>query len=223
MCQGGLTMNETRPVKVFIADDHPILRIGLSMYLESKQHIKIVGEADNGFDAVNAINENPPDVVLMDVDMPGLSGIEAIRVLRKTLPDLKIIVLSTYTKKEYVQEAMLEGANGYVAKNTKIDELIKIIEDFAEGRECHSPYLLNLAIKWRQMQDEGGESGEHNLTKTEIRVLKNMAQGKTNSEIAQINFVSIETIKTHVQRIFKKLEVNNRMEAVAVARKKHIL
>lgn len=216
-------MNEVRPVTVFIADDHPILRIGLSMYLESRQNIKIVGEADNGFDAVNAINENPPDVVLMDVDMPGLTGIEAIRVLRKTLPDLKIIVLSTYTKKDYIQEAMLEGANGYVAKNTKIDELIKIIEDFARGKECHSPYLLNLAVKWRPVQEGGGDGCEHNLTKTEIRVLKNMAQGKTNSEIAQINFVSIETIKTHVQRIFKKLEVGNRMEAVAVAQKKNMI
>jgi len=216
-------MSEKRDVTVFIADDHPILRIGLSMYLETQPHIKIIGEADNGFDAVNAINQHPPDVVLMDVDMPGLSGIEAIRVLRKTLPDLKIIVLSTYTKKEYVQEAMVEGANGYVAKNTKIDELVKIIEDFSAGRESHSPYLLNLAVKWRPLQGSGDADGEYNLTKTEIRVLKNIAEGKTNSEIARIHFVSIETIKTHVQRIFKKLEVNNRMEAVAVARKKNIL
>ena len=216
-------MSETHPITVFIADDHPILRIGLKLYLESKQHIKIVGEADNGFDAVNAITKSPPDVVLMDIDMPGLSGIEAIRVLRKTLPDLKIIVLSTYSKKEYVQEAMLEGANGYVAKNTKTDELIKIIEDFAVGRECNSPYLLNQAVKWRQMQDGGSDDFDHSLTKTEIRVLKNIAQGKTNSEIAEINFVSIETIKTHVQRIFKKLGVGNRMEAVALAREKHII
>ncbi|APG27502.1 hypothetical protein A7E78_06385 [Syntrophotalea acetylenivorans] len=216
-------MNEAHPIKVFIADDHPILRIGLSMYLESKPHINIVGEADNGFDAVNAINENMPDIVLMDVDMPGLSGIEAIRVLRKTLPDLKIIVLSTYTKKEYVQEAMVEGANGYVAKNTKIDELVKIIEDFSEERECHSPYLLNLAVNWRPAQEATGENPTHGLTKTEMKVLRNIAEGKTNSEIAEINFVSIETIKTHVQRIFRKLEVNNRMEAVAVAREQKII
>lgn len=218
-----MAIKDARPITVFIADDHPILRIGLKLYLESKQHIKIAGEADNGFDAVNAITRNPPDVVLMDIDMPGLSGIEAIRVVRKTLPDLKIIVLSTYSKKEYVQEAMLEGANGYVAKNTRTDELIKIIEDFAEGRECHSPYLLNLAMRWRQAEDGGSDNFEHNLTKTEIRVLKNIAQGKTNSEIAQINFVSIETIKTHVQRIFKKLGVGNRMEAVSAARDRRII
>ncbi len=216
-------MTEVHPITVFIADDHPILRIGLSMYLESKPNIKIVGEADNGFDAVNAINVNTPDVVLMDVDMPGLSGIEAIRVLRKTLPDLKIVVLSTYTKKEYIQEAMQEGANGYVAKNTKIDELAKIIEALAAGRECHSPYLLNLAVKWRPTQEAGSESSGHGLTKTEIKVLKHIAEGKTNSDIAAAQFVSIETIKTHVQRIFRKLEVNNRMEAVAVARKQKII
>jgi two-component system NarL family response regulator len=217
-----MAMKDARPITVFIADDHPILRTGLKMYLESRPHIEIVGEADNGFDAVNAIIRNPPDVVLMDIDMPGLSGIEAIRVIRKTLPDLKIIILSTYSKKEYIQEAMIEGANGYVAKNTKTDEIINIIEDFAEGRDCHSPYLLNLAVRWRQTQD-GFSNDFNHLTKTEIRVLKNIAQGKTNSEIAEINFVSIETIKTHVQRIFKKLGVGSRMEAVSVARDKHIL
>jgi len=216
-------MKDARPITVFIADDHPILRTGLKMYLESRPHIEIVGEADNGFDAVNAIIRNPPDVVLMDIDMPGLSGIEAIRVIRKTLPDLKIIILSTYSKKEYIQEAMIEGANGYVAKNTKTDEIINIIEDFAEGRDCHSPYLLNLAVRWRQTQDGFSNDFDHHLTRTEIRVLKNIAQGKTNSEIAEINFVSIETIKTHVQRIFKKLGVGSRMEAVSVARDKHIL
>ena len=216
-------MNKQQPITVFIADDHPILRIGLSMYLESNPHIKIIGEAENGFDAVSAITANPPDVVLMDVDMPGLSGIEAIRVLRKSLPELTIIVLSTHTQKDYIQEAMSEGANGYVAKNTKIDELIKIIEDFTQQRECHSPYLLNLAVKWRQNIEQEYNETAHNLTKTEIRVLKNIADGKTNSEIAQINFVSIETIKTHVQRVFRKLDVNNRTEAVAVARKRNIL
>lgn len=216
-------MPDKQPVKVFIADDHPILRTGLRMYLESRSHIEIVGEAENGFDAVNFITRYPPDVVLMDIDMPGLSGIEAIRVLRKTLPDLKIIVLSTYTKKEYVQEAMMEGANGYVAKNTRIDELVKIIEDFADGRKCHSPYLLNLAMKWQPIRNGSTDNFDHHLTRTEIRVLKNIAQGKTNSEIAAIQFVSIETIKTHVQRIFKKLGVGNRMEAVAAARENNII
>lgn len=210
------------PIRVFIADDHPILRIGLSMYLEKNPRIRIVGEADNGFDAVRLISAEPPDVVLMDIDMPGLSGIEAIRLLRKSLPELVVIVLSTYTKKEYIQEAMAEGANGYVAKNTRIEELTRIVEDFADGRTCLSPYLLNLAVKWRPalVGDDSGRSPL--LTKTEIRVLRNISQGKTNSEIARINFVSIETVKTHVQRIFKKLGVGNRMEAVAAARERQI-
>lgn len=216
-------MSELAPIRVFIADDHPILRIGLSMYLEKHERISIAGEADNGFDAVKIIIEKQPDVVLMDIDMPGLSGIEAIRVLRKTLPDLTIIVLSTYSKREYIQEAMTEGASGYVAKNTKIDELIKIIEDFAAGRECLSPHLLNLSIKWRRNEDAGEDDSSQLLTKAEIRVLRNIAQGKTNCEIAQINYVSIETVKTHVQRIFRKLGVGNRMEAVAAARERHII
>jgi two-component system NarL family response regulator len=215
-------MTDNGIIKVFLADDHPILRIGLSFYLEKSPHIKIIGEAENGFDAVQKIKEQPPDVALLDIDMPGLSGIEVIRVLRKTMPDLKIIVLSTYTKKEFIQEAMQEGANGYVAKNIKVEELIKIIEDFAAGRSCHSPYLLNQAIKWRQVGASEGNGGL-GLTKTEIKVLRSVAEGKTNKDIALGFFVSIETVKTHMQRIFKKLEVGNRMEAVAVARKRHIL
>ncbi len=216
-------MGKERPITVFIADDHPILRIGLSMYLEKHGRIRIAGEADNGFEAVRAIAETGPDVALMDIDMPGLSGIEAIRVLRRTRPGLIIIVLSTYTKKEYIQEAMCEGANGYVAKNTKIDELIKIIEDFVDAGESCSPYLLNLAVKW-QPADDGGDVGSlQQLTKTEVRVLRNISEGKTNREIARINYVSIETVKTHVQRIFKKLGVGNRTEAVARARERHII
>ena len=216
-------MPERQPIRVFIADDHPILRIGLSMYLEKHDQIRIAGEADNGFDAVKAIVETMPDVVLMDIDMPGLSGIEAIRVLRRSQADLIIIVLSTYTKKEYIQEAMREGANGYVAKNTKIDELIKIIEDFAEARESQSPYLLNLSVKWEPEEESGNGERPQHLSKAEIRILRTIAQGKTNSEIARINYVSIETVKTHVQRIFKKLGVGNRMEAVAKARERNII
>lgn len=216
-------MDKQRPIGVFIADDHPILRIGLSMYLEKHGRIRIAGEADNGFDAVKSIGETVPDVVLMDIDMPGLSGIEAIRVLRRTLPELIIIVLSTYTKKDYIQEAMYEGANGYVAKNTKIDELIKIIEDFVDVGESFSPYLLNLAVKWKTSEDGGDDEHSSPLSKTEIRVLRNIAEGKTNREIARINYVSIETVKTHVQRIFKKLGAGNRTEAVAMARERHIL
>jgi two-component system NarL family response regulator len=215
-------MTDNGTITVFLADDHPILRIGLSFYLEKSPHIKIIGEAENGFDAVQKITEQPPDVALLDIDMPGLSGIEVIRVLRKTMPDLKIIVLSTYTKKEFIQEAMQEGANGYVAKNIKIEELIKIIEDFAAERRCHSPYLLDLAINWRQA-DAARTAEDMPLTKTEVKVLRSVAEGKTNKEIAACFFVSIETVKTHVQRIFKKLEVSNRMEAVAVARRRHIL
>ena len=216
-------MNKSAKLEILLVDDHPLFRKGVRSLLEARSCYAVIGEASNGREAVEFTRANRPAVIFMDIDMPGLSGIEAIRVLRKTLPDLKIIVLSTYTKKEYVQEAMMEGANGYVAKNTKIDELVKIIEDFAEGRKCYSPYLLNLAVKWQPKRGGDLDYFEHCLTRTEIRVLKYIAQGKTNSEIAEINFVSIETIKTHVQRIFKKLGVGNRMEAVAAAREKQIL
>jgi DNA-binding NarL/FixJ family response regulator len=216
-------MENRDQITVFLADDHPALRIGLRLFLEKCVNIKVVGEAEDGFEAVQKITDSQPDIALLDVDMPGLSGLEAIRVLRKNSTKLKIIVLSTYNKREYVQEAMTEGADGYVVKNTRIEDIIKIIEDFGYGRECHSPFLLDRAVRWQHQENFPGLQDNSSLTKAETRVLRNVAEGKTNQEIASLNFVSIETIKTHVQRIFKKLGVTNRMGAVAVAKQKKLI
>lgn len=213
-------MNEGKTITVFLADDHPLTRIGLGLILEQSSRIKLIGEAADGYKAVEKIKANPPDVALLDIDMPGLSGIGAIRVLRKSLPELNIIVLSTYSDEEYVREAMQAGANGYVVKNTEIEELIKIIEAFAEGRPSVSPYLLDLAVDWKTSGRESSELDGLSLTKRERQILRYLAEGKTNKAVASLLFISAETVKTHVKSIFSKLEVSNRLEAVAVAREK---
>ncbi len=216
-------MNEGRTITVFLADDHPLLRIGLGLSLEQSSRIKLIGEAADGYKAVEKIKANPPDVALLDIDMPGLSGVGAIRILRKSLPKLKIIMLSTYSDEEYVREAMQAGANGYVVKNTEIEELIKIIEDFAEGRQSVSPYLLDLAVEWKASHREPTESTGLALTERERQILQYLAEGKTNKAIAVLLFISNETVKTHVKSIFRKLEVNNRLKAVAVARENRLI
>jgi DNA-binding NarL/FixJ family response regulator len=134
---------EKKITTVFIADDHPLIRLGLRLSLGQIEGIRIIGEAIDGYSAIDKIRQAPPDVALVDVDMPGLSGTGAIRVLRKTLPDMKIIVLSTYHNENYIRETMEAGADGYVLKNIDVDTLADIIKSFVAGTTIFSPYMIN--------------------------------------------------------------------------------
>jgi DNA-binding NarL/FixJ family response regulator len=210
-------MDSNKPVKVFIADDHPLLRMGLSLAFNAKDNIEVVGEADNGFDAIEKIKQVIPDVALFDIDMPGLSGTAAIRVLRKIFPDMKILVLSTYNDEHYIKESMHAGANGYLLKTIDIDNLVKIIVSFNSGEEIISPYLLDLGI---DIHDKGDEDDDHGfcLTKRERQILNCLAEGKDNKEISSGLFLSVETVKTHMKSIFRKLDAKSRLDAVMKAK-----
>jgi DNA-binding NarL/FixJ family response regulator len=134
-------------ITVFIADDHPLIRLGLRLSLGQIEGIQIIDEAIDGYSAIDKIRQAPPDVALMDVDMPGLSGTSAIRVLRKSLPDMKIIVLSTYHNENYIRETMEAGADGYVLKNIDVDGLADIIKSFVDGTTIFSPYMISRRVK----------------------------------------------------------------------------
>ena len=134
-------------MNIFLADDHPLFRIGLRIALDQEDEMKVIGEASDGFSAVEKIQSNPPDLSLIDVDMPGISGIRAIRILRKALPEMKILVLSTYDDEKYIHEAMLAGADGYLLKCVEVAELVKVIRSVCEGKQVVSPFLVNLAIE----------------------------------------------------------------------------
>lgn len=209
-------MNKNRPITVFLADDHPLLRIGLKLSLEQNEDVEVTGEAGDGFKAVEKIQANPPDVALIDIDMPGISGIGAIRILQKTVPQTKIIVLSTYSEEKYIKDAMQAGADGYVLKSTEIEELVKIITGFALGKPPVSPYLVNLAF---DCGIEPEKKKENTLTKREKEILELISRGKGNKEISNTLFISSETVKSHVKNIFKKLKVKNRVEAAMTAKK----
>lgn len=218
----GFPMDKQRPVKVFIADDHPLLRMGLSLGFNAKDNIEVVGESDNGFDAIEKIKQLVPDVALFDIDMPGLSGTAAIRVLRKIFPDMKILVLSTYNDKNYIRESMSAGANGYILKTVDIDNLAKIIVSFDEGKDIISPYLLNLGIELVSTGNDN-EDDAVLLTKREKQILKCLADGKDNKEISACLFLSVETVKTHMKNIFRKLDSKSRLEAVLKAKKNKLI
>jgi DNA-binding NarL/FixJ family response regulator len=129
-------------ITVFIVDDHPLIRFGLRLSLGQIEGIEVVGEAIDGYSAIDKIQQTLPDVALVDVDMPGLSGTSAIRVLRKSLPHMKIIVLSTYHDENYIRDSMGAGADAYVLKNINVDGLANIIKSFAEDTPIFSPYMI---------------------------------------------------------------------------------
>ncbi len=207
--------------KVFIADDHPLFRCGLRLSLNQKENIEVVGEAENGFGAVEKILQNHPDIALIDVDMPGLSGIGAIRMLRKAVPDLKILVLSAYDDDQYVRDSMNAGADGYVLKSIDVNTLIEIIELFCKGKPVLSPYLLNLTLD----DTPAGRMYplDSPLTNREKDVLRYLVEGGANKEIAEKLFVSCETVKSHIKHIFRKLQVTNRVEAVRIVAEQRLL
>jgi DNA-binding NarL/FixJ family response regulator len=200
-------------IRVFLADDHPLLRTGLRLSFHEEEDIQIIGEAGNGFATIEKIKSNPPDVALIDVDMPGLSGIAAIRVLRRTLKDMKIIVLSNYNETRYIQEAMQAGADGYVLKSVEASELKRIIRSFYLGESVESAYLINLSVA----EKPANQTKISMLTTREHQVLQQLAAGKGNKEIADFFCVSTETVKSHVKNIYKKLNVKNRAGATMKA------
>jgi DNA-binding NarL/FixJ family response regulator len=200
-------------VRIFLADDHPLLRAGLRLSLNQYNDIEISGEASDGFMAVEKIQADPPDLALIDVDMPGISGIGVIRMLRESSPEIKLLVLSSYNDDEYIRNAMRAGADGYILKSVNTSELVRIIRGFCQGNPIISPYLVNLTLKLEE-KEEIRNSPQEELTEREKEILKCISDGKSNKEISDCLFVSVETVKSHIKNIYKKLNVKNRVEAV---------
>lgn len=205
------------PLRVFLADDHPLLRMALRLSLTQKKDIEVVGEASDGYDAVAKIQTSVPDIAVIDVEMPGLSGIRAIRILRRTLPHMKIVVLSTYNKEEYIRDSIQAGADGYVLKRVGIDELVRIIKGFGSGESVVSPYLVNLSLGYDPQQMSSRKFEQPFLTSREREVLQGITAGKSNKEISTALHISTETVKSHIKNIYSKLNVKNRTGAAKVA------
>lgn len=200
-------------MRVFLADDHPLLRMALRLSLTQAKDMEVVGEASDGYSAVAQIQALNPDIALIDLEMPGLSGIRVIRILRKAVPQIKILMLSTYYREDYIREAMQAGADGYVLKRVGIDELIRIIKGLGAGEEVLSPYLVNLTLGYEPHQRPEEDDKLLLLTAREREVLKAIALGKSNKEISLALHVSLETVKSHIKNIYEKLKIRNRAEA----------
>lgn len=212
------------PIKVLIADDQRLFRQGLRILLEQEEDLKVVGEAADGQDAFTLAQETSPDIVLMDVEMPKLDGINAVRLILERYPHIRILMLSVYNEDERVIAAIRAGAAGYILKDADHKEFIKIIRSTFAGERITSPFLANLTPRILSSHDTSQLDEEieikiregFSLTEREKEMLGLLLKGKSNKEISSLTYVSTDTVKTHLQNIYRKLGVKSRLEAVTL-------
>ncbi len=208
-------------IRVLLADDEALIRAGLRMILDAEDDIEVIGEASNGREAVDLAERERPDVVLMDVQMPEMTGIEATRELAEGAGERpRVIILTTFELDEYVYEALRAGASGFLLKRTRPDDLVSGIRVVAEGEALLAPSVTRRLIEEFARRPEPAATVPESvseLTDREREVLVLMSEGLANREIADRLVVSEGTVKTHVKRIFDKLDVRDRTQAVIVA------
>ena len=212
------------PIKILIVDDQRLFRQGLRSLLEQEKDLKIVGEAADGQDAFTLTQETNPDIILMDVEMPKLDGINATRMILERYPNIKILILSVYNEDERVIAAIRAGASGYILKDAEHKEFIKIIRSTYAGETITSPFLANLTPRPLSTHDtliideevETKIKEGYSFTEREKEMLNLLLKGKSNKEISSLTYVSTETVKSHLQNIYRKLGVKSRLEAVTI-------
>lgn len=206
-------MKAEKKIRVMIVDDHSVVRSGLSAFLMVINDLELVGEAGSGEEALKKAHELQPDVILMDLKMPGMGGVAAIRALRHEEPKIKIIALTSYIDDGLVQGALQAGANGYLMKNVQADELANAIRSAAVGRMALSPE----ASKALSDSSEFPVIPAEDLTDRERDVLRLLIEGMSNNEIAERLIISPSTVKYHIGNIYTKLGVDSRAAAVSIA------
>ena len=214
-------------LRVLIVDDHALFRRGLQMVLRQEEDIEVVGEAGDGHEAVDRAQELMPDVVLMDVRMPGQSGIKATEQIKDLLPHAKILMLTISDEEADLYDAIKAGASGYLLKEISIDEVADAVLSVSSGQSRISPSMASkLLTEFAAMSkraDERHQLPAVRLTEREMEVLKLVAQGMNNRDIAKELFIAENTVKNHIRNILEKLHLHSRMEAVVYAVREKLL
>ena len=217
-------------IRILLVDDHEVVRDGLSIMLERQEDFEVVGEAKNGLEAIEKARALRPDVVLMDLRMPEMNGVEAMRGIRSDdtgdyASEVKFLVLTTYDTDEYIFDAIEAGAKGYLLKDASREDLFKAVRTVNQGESLIQPGVTSRVLnRLTQLSQRGGRGAEYqNLSEREVEVLRLMATGSANKQIASELSITESTVKTHVANIFQKLEVNHRTEAVTKAMSKGII
>ena len=202
-------MAETTEITVLLADDHEVVREGLRLALLRSPHIRVVGEAPDGETAVSLAERRRPDVIVMDLRMPGMDGIEATEEIMRRLPDAKVLIFTAYSERALLQRGLESGARGYILKEAPHETLLRAIEKVAAGETFVDPALMAALTQSR--------GGADVLTPREREILQLLADGMSNADAAGQLFISQETVKSHVRHILTKLEADTRTQAVAIA------
>ena len=205
-------------IKVMLVDDHAVVRSGLSAFLSVVPDLELVGEAENGDEAVRRCGLLHPDVILMDLMMPGTDGVTATRLIHEKYPAVHVIALTSFPEDDLVQKALQAGATGYLMKNVSARELADAIRAAHKGKMTLSPEAAQALAQAAAQKHDGAE-----LTDREREVLKLMVEGLNNTEIAERLFVSLSTVKYHISNILSKLQVDNRVAAVTLALQKKLV
>jgi len=207
-------------MRIMIVDDHPITRNGLRAALSTSTEVEVVAEASTGEEAIDIIADIKPDVVFMDVRMPGMGGIEATRIIRDTSEDTKVILFTVDESRSAIAEAIQAGVSGYLLKDVSAEELVQAARLALEGKAVIHPSLTRAFIEEVQLVDRRPEAP---LSKREAEILQKVAYGATTKEVAHDLGISPHTVKTHLERIFEKLGANDRAQAVAIAIRKGLV
>jgi two-component system response regulator NreC len=215
-------MGKTR---ILIADDHGIVRKGLRLQLEQREEFQVVGEASDGREAVRMAEELEPDVVIMDIAMPNLNGIDATAQMVKRNPQLKVLILSMHSDESYLTRALTAGVKGYLLKETADLDLYRAVQVVAQGKVFFSPNIANTLLEdyMRQLQQRGLRDSYELLTDREKEILQLLAEGKSNKEVATILDLSVYTVETHRTHIMQKLNLHSSADIVLYAVRKKII
>jgi two-component system, NarL family, response regulator LiaR len=212
-------MSQSNPIRILIVDDHAMVRSGLEMFLLAYDDLQLAGEAGNGMEALDLAGKLKPDVILMDIFMPSMDGVQATSEIHSKYPDIKIIVLTSFTEPQLIHDAINAGVSGYLSKNTTANELSNAIRSVYAGNTIFSPEVTQSLMNQPTLTG----SKFHNLTAREKEILTMMTSGKSNTEISKQLTISLSTIKFHVSNILSKLNARSRGEAVSIAVKNHLL
>ena len=220
-------MGGTSMTKIIIVDDHQLFREGVKRILDFEDTFEVVAEGDDGADVVNLYSINNPDVVLMDINMPGKNGVEATADLIAAFPDAKVIMLSIHDDESYLTHALKSGALGYMLKEMDADEIVEAIKVVANGGSyLHPKVTKNLVAEFRRLSEHENKGNFHQaeirrpfhlLTKRECEVLQLLTDGQSNRSIGETLYISEKTVKNHVSSILQKMTVNDRTQAVVTA------
>ncbi len=213
-----LGTNRTNPSRVLIVDDHELVRSGLRGMLSGARDLVVVGEAADGGEALALCRRERPDVVLMDVRMPGMDGLEATRAIKREMPLTAVLMVTMQENPEYLYEALKAGASGYLLKDASRSELVRAVRSVLAGEPLLAPQMTGHLLRRLSAEHRvQTESPTESLTPREVEVLRLVAQGRTNREIGQVLMLSAATVKVHVQHIIAKLAVSDRTQAAVRA------